>query len=162
MKYIIIFILSTYSIEIPWTHKSYLPIYKVIQALNDYYKDCKNFPSMEETLYELIASDKDCWDGPYMLKKQLYDRISKKQYKYKLDGNIITIISAGKDGVFGTHDDFKNSDNKATRTQIISLYVSDANFYNFIQKIFMLLGFLVLLFFIKYRKFLLNFFLKNK
>ncbi len=118
MIYILMFGTST----IPWSMNTHFPIEKLEMALIEYKADCGRFPSELEGLKELLSSEKLCWNGPYVLKKMLLDRVAGNDYLYVVDNEHYEIISKGLDGIEGNEDDFRSSDNKSRRYEIYRMY----------------------------------------
>ena len=164
MKYIVLFfILTNFTIEVPWMHKTYLPMEKVVKSINQYYSDCMVYPTQIDGLESLIYSKKTCWKGPYASEKELYDNISKQKYIYLIDNNnTFSLISVGEDGILNTNDDFKSTDNKIQKATTISIYISKSNHQKFMFKMYVLLIVFLLLVLLKYHKKILILFLPRK
>ena len=158
MKLIIIlfYVSTTFTSSIPWIHKLYFPINKIERSLNDYYQDCRGFPSESEGLDELLHSKKECWNGPYQLEENLIDRISQQRFQYFIEQSEYKIVSVGHDGIINTEDDFKSSDSKDEIQKNIYLYKSKEEFHSFIQKIIYIVLGLSLLVLLKYRSFIIR------
>lgn len=139
--YYFTFLIST--VQIPWYHKTHLQIEKIVESLEEYKLDCGYYPS---SLEELVNSSKACWEGPYASSKMFVDKFNQISYKYFVKNNEILIISAGKDGEFGTKDDFKSSDTLKGKDRLYKLYESLKNTEKIKLYIIYVSVFLVLIF----------------
>ncbi len=125
-KYITIFLFLFCKEGSSYTNSIYSQLDVVNKAFENYYSDCKEYPSRINGFIDLVSSSKPCWHGPYIDDYLLYDLISKKTFKYSKyqfnQSDRISIQSAGYDGMFGTEDDLRSNDNRSIRRYKKLLY----------------------------------------